>query len=64
MNFELTTFYVVEHEGQHNPITKSFTSIKEADSYFNENLGASLILYEVTPIEWVDKTGMKHETYN
>lgn len=63
MNFEPTTFYVVEHEGQHNPITKSFETIKEADAYFNKNLGASPVLYEVCAIEWVDKNGTKQERY-
>lgn len=59
-----TPFYVVEHEGQHNHITTSFEHIKEAETYFNKNLSASPILYEVSPIEWIDRTGTKHETYN
>lgn len=64
MTYEPSTFYVVEHEGQHNPITKSFTSIKEADTYFNENLSADPILYEVCPLQWIDKKGTKQEKYN
>lgn len=63
MTYEPTAFYVVEHEGGQNPITKSFTSIKEAKTYFNKNLSANPILYEVCPIEWVDKNGTKQEIY-
>lgn len=63
MTCEPPTFYVVEHEGQHNSITKNFTSIKEADTYFNKNLSEAPILYEVCPIQWVDKNGTKQERY-
>lgn len=63
MTYEPSSFYVVEHEGQHNPITKSFKNIKEADAYFNKNLSANPILYEVFPIEWVDEKGTKQERY-
>ena len=61
---EPKTFYVVEHEGGQNPITKTFDSIKEADTYFNEHIDYLPILYEVSPIQWVDKKGTKQERYN
>ena len=50
------SFYVVEHEGQHNPITKSFNTLKEAYLYFYENMDANPILYEVIPRAWVDSS--------
>lgn len=58
------SFYVVEHEGQHNPITKSFESIKEAENYFDKNIESSPVLYEVQPIMWADKNRNKYEKYN
>lgn len=58
-----TSFYVVEHEGQHNPITKSFDTIKEAYQYFYEKIDYDPILYEVIPRAWIDPEP-PIETYN